>query len=328
MILQKEIEIKINSKTFLFYQKLIPNLKCNFSYKIDVNDLHKGSHIKILVCCDICEKELYKPYRQYLESFNKRNIYCCSPICAQLKNKKTNIEKYGVENVFQSDKIKRKIISTNKEKYDVSYPSQSKDIREKIILSNKKNFGFDNPGKSPLFKLKIKNTCLLKYGTNNYNSSEISKEKRISKKLQVPDYLKSEFELYQKNVRNATLRIKKILYDNWDGFDFYDKEYIKNNFNLPHHDKKYPTIDHKISIYWGFILGIDFSLISNINNLCITKRCINSIKNRNYYIDERDLSISSLIALEPNSFISLVPTPAKFSFEITGSFSSMNLFVK
>lgn len=155
MIIQKEVEIKVNSKTFLFYKELIPNLKCNNIYKININDLHKGSHTKILVCCDICNKELYKPYRQYLESFNKMNIYC-SPICAQLKNRKTNIEKYGVENVFKSDKIKRKIVSTNKKKYNVSYPSQNKDIRKKIISSNIKNFGFDNPSKCPSYKIKIK----------------------------------------------------------------------------------------------------------------------------------------------------------------------------
>lgn len=30
------------------------------------------------------------------------------------------------------------------------------------------------------------------------------------------------------------------------------------DLTLSYYSKKYPTIDHKISISWGFILGIDF----------------------------------------------------------------------
>ena len=37
-------------------------------------------------------------------------------------------------------------------------------------------------------------------------------------------------------------------------------------------------IDHKISIFHGFINNIDPILISDISNLCITKRYINSSK--------------------------------------------------
>jgi hypothetical protein len=40
----------------------------------------------------------------------------------------------------------------------------------------------------------------------------------------------------------------------------------------------YPTIDHKTSIYFGFINKIDPILIGSIDNLCITKRSFNSKK--------------------------------------------------
>jgi hypothetical protein len=71
------------------------------------------------------------------------------------------------------------------------------------------------------------------------------------------------------------------LLESWDGYDFYDGEYIKNNFQLHYFDNKYPTIDHKISIYDGFISGISPVEISNIKNLCFTKRITNIIKNKN-----------------------------------------------
>ena len=43
-------------------------------------------------------------------------------------------------------------------------------------------------------------------------------------------------------------------------------------------DKQYPTIDHKTSILYGFLNKILPSEIGNIDNLCITKRSINSSK--------------------------------------------------
>lgn len=34
---------------------------------------------------------------------------------------------------------------------------------------------------------------------------------------------------------------------------YYDNELIKDNYNLHHNDNSYPSIDHKISIYYGLI---------------------------------------------------------------------------
>lgn len=44
------------------------------------------------------------------------------------------------------------------------------------------------------------------------------------------------------------------------------------------YDKRYPTMDHKISIYYGFENKIDHYIIANIDNIVITKRSINSSK--------------------------------------------------
>lgn len=62
--------------------------------------------------------------------------------------------------------------------------------------------------------------------------------------------------------------------------DYYDGEYIKNNIKLKHTDKNFPTIDHKISIYSGYKNNLSVDEIANIDNLCITKRFLNSKKNR------------------------------------------------
>lgn len=75
-----------------------------------------------------------------------------------------------------------------------------------------------------------------------------------------------------------TIRNKKELFENWNGMDYYDNEYIKDNTNLDYNDPSYPTIDHKISILEGFKKSYTFEFISSINNLCITKRKYNNLK--------------------------------------------------
>lgn len=76
-----------------------------------------------------------------------------------------------------------------------------------------------------------------------------------------------------------TYKNKKTLFKNWDGIDYYDKEYIKDNITIGLIKKFHPTIDHKISLLHGFNNNISPEDIGHINNLCITKMFINSSKN-------------------------------------------------
>ena len=64
----------------------------------------------------------------------------------------------------------------------------------------------------------------------------------------------------------------------WDGYDYYDSEYIKDNFNLDPFDENYPNFDHKISTRHGFDNNIPINEIAHISNICITKRKINMLK--------------------------------------------------
>jgi hypothetical protein len=278
MILSKKVTITINPNNYKFYKNIISNIETNNTYDIDISYLNPKSHQKIEVECDICHSISKKPYREYLKSFNKRNVYCCSPKCALFKNKQTNLDKYGCENSFQSKSIMNKIKETNLKKYGVEYPSQNEKIRNKIKESVYIKYGVNNPAQSDIIKEKIKNTCLKKFDSENYTSSKYAKNKRIEKKLQVPDNLRSKFQIYLRMVRNKTNRLRKKVFEDWNGIDYYDNEYIRHYLNLKSTDKKYPTIDHKISIYQGFIEDIDPELIGDFENLCITKRSINSRK--------------------------------------------------
>lgn len=131
-------------------------------------------------------------------------------------------------------------------------------------------------------KDKIKNTCIKKYGVTHENKLECQKEKRkqtrINNGTQLPDDMVEPYLLYRRQVDNISDKLKIELLKTWNGYDYYDGEYIMNNFNLDPKDKKYPTLEHKISVYHGFINNISIEDISCLDNLFFTKRSLNSKK--------------------------------------------------
>lgn len=64
--------------------------------------------------------------------------------CSKCLQAETNIKKYGVPNVFQSDIVKEKIRSTINEHYGVDNPSQSKAIQEKIKQNSVLKYGTEH----------------------------------------------------------------------------------------------------------------------------------------------------------------------------------------
>ena len=85
------------------------------------------------------------------------------------KIKKTCLEKYGVENAFQSTEVKDKIKSTNLKRYGVENPIQSKEIQDKIKQTCLEKYGVEHPMLTIEVKNKIKQTCLEKYGVEHHS---------------------------------------------------------------------------------------------------------------------------------------------------------------
>lgn len=198
------------------------------------------------------------------------------------KTKKTNNEKYGVDFYLQTDDIKEISIKKNIEKYGVEHHMKSKEFIKEFKNNNIKKFGVDNVSKLDYIKEKKKETFNRNYGINHIFSSNDIKGKFYERKYGYNPYIpiekKSEFDIYKNEVWRLTYKVKKILISNWNGHDYYDGELIKDNYNLHYNDNNYPSIDHKISIYHGFVKKIDPSVIGDISNLCITKRSINKKK--------------------------------------------------
>ena len=72
--------------------------------------------------------------------------------------------------------------------------------------------------------------------------------------------LDKKYLSYRNEVRRLTKSSVKLLIENWNGLDYYSNDNISDNFNLDHNDPNYPTIDHKISIYYGYSKNISFNI--------------------------------------------------------------------
>lgn len=287
MILTRNIIINITNRNIKHYK----NIHQTGEAEISIEELHKGSHTKIHVKCDICERETNISYREYNKSISNGDYYSCSPNCAKNKNKITNLEKYGVENVamLHENEIKRKNTCTKKYGVDTYLKTQEKQEKSKITSINK--YGVESPNQSEIVKNNKKNSFISKYNVENPSQIKEVKEKKtnifinsyFAKYGTLPDERRLKMRSYRNKIKKLTNKNKKKLLEIWNGYDFYDGEYIRENFNLSYINKNYPTIDHKISVYYGFMNDISPEEISKIENLCFTKRTLNSIKQEKCY---------------------------------------------
>lgn len=95
--------------------------------------------------------------------------------------KKTCKEKYGVDNVFQSEDVKDKIKQTSLTRYGVQTPGMSVQAREKQKQTMIQKYGVEYFSQNELLREKGNKTKLEKYGDKNYNNREKSKQTCLEK---------------------------------------------------------------------------------------------------------------------------------------------------
>jgi len=201
------------------------------------------------------------------------------------KGKITMIDKYGVDSYFKTDESKeynRQWMSS--EEFKIKSKNTLKEKYGVDSYSKTDNFKFDIESKKDLILDKIKETFTRKYNIDwasklNSVKDKIRKTKEDNGSV-IPDELLCDWNIYKRKVRNITNSNKKYLYENWDGNDYYDDELIKGYLSHTSTHRFYPTIDHKISVYFGFMNDISPEEIGALDNLCITKRYINSMKGK------------------------------------------------
>lgn len=179
MILDKRVKIKICSKNYNYYKsKNYEFQKVGDIIYVNIEDLSKGSSLKVKVKCDNCDVEKMCSFYDYNKITNdgKEQYFCFN--CKGEKTKNT-LKSKGVTNVFQLDSVKEKIKKTNLEKYGVEYPMQNDCIKRKSVETSLSVYGTEHPMKSESVKKKMEETNLEKYGTKSSSQNEKVKEKVI-----------------------------------------------------------------------------------------------------------------------------------------------------
>jgi len=134
MILSKKVKLRITPSNFKKFKGKIGDI-----IEISTFELSKGSHTKIEVKCDNCNKESEVKWNVYIKNYSNGDW-----LCRDCKRKKNLKEKHGVENVFQLESTKVKSKKTMIKKYGVDNISKLESIKEKKIKTNIEKNGVDH----------------------------------------------------------------------------------------------------------------------------------------------------------------------------------------
>jgi len=257
---------------------------------------------------DVCKCGYKTSFLDSIRGYQKH----CSSKCARLdkdvqdKAKKTNLERYGCEHPKQSELFKQKEKNTKLERYgDENFNNSEKNKKTKLKKYGNKNFnnldkakktnleryGCEHPTQSKNVIKKRDENNFRKYGKNSFVQTDLHRKYMEENYEWTPIECLNEKEIYYKKVNIETKKWKKQIFEQWDGKDFYtgEKLLVNEDFkkSFPNKDirtnKLQPTIDHKISVIFGFQNKIDLLIIGNIKNLCICSRFENGKKWRRNY---------------------------------------------
>lgn len=145
--------------------------------------------------CDNCGKEYFPKSKDSNSCSFKCSGMLAQSHSAKKKRIRTNIDKYGVENVFCNEEIKNKIKSTMVEKYGVENPMQNKKINEKAMKTVSEKYGVKSPIQNSEIMSKLKRTNLERYGnTFSLANKEVKnkKEKTMIEKYGTKEPFKSK----------------------------------------------------------------------------------------------------------------------------------------
>lgn len=271
MILPDQIfEVKIIKKNIEYYKKLGYNVNSLEIIRVPTEHLQGGSHAMIKVKCDIetCGKEKEIKYQTYNRNISKRNIYACSIKCSQFKTKLTKKEKYGNENYYNVEQYKKTCLN----KYGVENVFQLKSIKESSKQTKENKYGDPNFNNVE----KRRKTNLKKYGDKNYNNREKMIETKTG--LSYDEYIEQlpEFKKYEREVLTITKKQPLYLLKN------YKKRGIAGQIGAYH-------LDHKFTIYKGFENVIPPYILGNIINLGMLTWEENCSKHRNCSLTKQEL---------------------------------------
>lgn len=149
----------------------------------------------------LCDYQNHRSFKQFPKGYHNRcaggSCHCFYevrsainqkiPLSSRLRGKEkaksTNLERYGVDNVFKSKAVQDRIKATLKEKHDVDNISQLPEIKEKKKQTSRQRYGVDHPSQNREVALKKQKTTHERYGGNSpFSSVEVRKKARATLK--------------------------------------------------------------------------------------------------------------------------------------------------
>lgn len=117
------------------------------------------------VKCPTCNGPIFR-WNDNSKSYYEHCSTRCSTLDHKVKEKlkATTMERYGVENIMQSDEGKERFTNTMLQRYGVKYILQVPEFLEKSKATSLSHYGVNNPLLHPDIQQQIKNTNLEKYG--------------------------------------------------------------------------------------------------------------------------------------------------------------------
>ena len=213
--------------------------------------------------CKVCGKNT-----KYVDFIKGYRIYCSSKCCnsdleKKLQTKQSCLEKYGVENISQSQEIRNKVKQTCLEKYGVEHPFQSQEVQNKYKQTCLERYGtehFTNRDKSKQTCLnrynvstpfalkethkKSRKTCLEKYGGVGFASTELANK---VKKTCLEKY-GVEYASRSEEIRN---KVKQTCLEKYGVENPIQSEEIRNKIKqicLERYGVEYPLQSREIQI--------------------------------------------------------------------------------
>jgi hypothetical protein len=295
---------------------------------IDYNKLSYWVKNSFVPCLRTSEKarprflpEHIEKIKEYIE-FDKNNS-------KTQKTSVTNLEKYGVDNVFQSEKIKEKIRKSHMKKYGVDHHMKNDVVKNKMIKTLLEKYGVDNILKDNLVKEKIKSTNKDRYGFDNpMKNKGIAEKSKILHREVVKDNVNNNYDLinilrdddFWKKMKTEKYSLNELCIEynlNYGSLtnrllseEFYKKYY--ECYSFPKQQKQKEIFDILVGMGLDVILN-DRSIISPLEldiyipdkKIAIefngsywhSEACLSSIEARNKHINKLKLCRNKKIRL-------------------------------
>lgn len=127
MLLENQkIDVRVTNITEEYFKKIGYKVKNGDKISIPIEELPRGSGLKVLVMCDYCNCIFEKQWKKILMSKDD----CCKD-CKTKKMMKTSLERYGNVCSLHNPKIEQKMKENNLKKFGVEFPLQNKEILKK-----------------------------------------------------------------------------------------------------------------------------------------------------------------------------------------------------